>query len=304
MASMLAVPAPLVRFNARFPLRTHPALVPASKRPLDAPTLWIAPPRASDTLLSADVECLKWQAFLALRGLTHIRLRTDIAPDGALGGALPNLHVPLSQSPLGDAGLANTDGADDGELLAAHAIPAWVDAHVGPAPAADDALEGYVDAAARIESRAWIALLEGVVHAALLISQPKPSYLHSLLFPKPSAPASESLQKLLLPPPAPLTGLLTFLPPAAVPSSGAIRVNTPAVLSSYRDAVSALSERLGTDKWFLGSSGPTPLDALAFAYLHCILHAPDSIRIDVTRRVNLVAWEWRVRCLVRDAFAP
>lgn len=163
MASIFAVPAPLVRFNARFPLRTHPAIAPAAKQPLDAPTLWIAPPRA-DTLLSADVECLKWQAFLALRGLTHIRLRTDIAPDGALAGALPNLHVPLSESPLRDAGLGKTDGADDGELLAAHAIPAWVDARLGPA----DALEGYVDAAARIESRAWVALLEGVVHAALV----------------------------------------------------------------------------------------------------------------------------------------
>jgi metaxin len=55
--------------------------------------------------------------------------------------------------------------------------------------------------------------------------------------------------------------------------------------------------------WFLGSSHPTPLDALVFAYLHCILHTSDTIRIEVTRRVNLVAWEWRVRCLVREAFA-
>jgi len=49
-------------------------------------------------------------------------------------------------------------------------------------------------------------------------------------------------------------------------------------------------------------SQPTPLDALAFAYLHCILHSSDTIRIEVTRRVNLVAWEWRVRCLVRECF--
>lgn len=60
---------------------------------------------------------------------------------------------------------------------------------------------------------------------------------------------NETLQKLLLPPPAPLTGFLSFIPP---PADG-IRVNTPAVLSAYRDAISALSERLGTDKWFLGS---------------------------------------------------
>jgi len=49
-------------------------------------------------------------------------------------------------------------------------------------------------------------------------------------------------------------------------------------------------------------SQPTPLDALAFAYLHCILHSSDTLRIEVTRRVNLIAWEWRVRCLVREGF--
>lgn len=52
-----------------------------------------------------------------------------------------------------------------------------------------------------------------------------------------------------------------------------------------------------------GTSEPTPLDALAFAYLHTILKSNDqSFRIEVTRRVNLVAWEWRVRELVRAAF--
>ena len=52
----------------------------------------------------------------------------------------------------------------------------------------------------------------------------------------------------------------------------------------------------------LSFSEPTPLDALAFAYLHCILHASNVLRIEVTRRVNLVAWEGRVRCFVRERF--
>lgn len=53
----------------------------------------------------------------------------------------------------------------------------------------------------------------------------------------------------------------------------------------------------------IGTSDPTPLDALAFAYLHTILNSKDqAFRIEVTRRVNLVAWEWRVRDLVRTAF--
>ncbi len=123
----------------------------------------------------------------------------------------------------------------------------------------------------------------------------------------------ESLQKMLSPPPARIAGLCAFLP-----SSG-VRINTTSVMSRYKEAISSLSQRLGTDKWFLGSryvtfspkdhqddfglSGPTPLDALAFAYLHSILHASDNIRIEVSRRANLVAWELKVRHLVRGAFA-
>lgn len=50
-------------------------------------------------------------------------------------------------------------------------------------------------------------------------------------------------------------------------------------------------------------SDATPLDALIFAYLHTVLHTANHIvRIEVTRRVNLVAWELRVRGLVSAAF--
>ncbi|KAF8965308.1 hypothetical protein BDZ97DRAFT_1699780, partial [Flammula alnicola] len=298
MAPIFSVPAPLVAFNAKFPLKSYPPIKPRSKSPISAPTLWVHPPLpiSPDSLLSADVECLKWQAYLALRGLTGIKLRWDIAPEGGIDGTLPNLHVPISESVAKSEKLSHSDGAEDGELLAAHSIPTWVDAKLGVDSAADP-LEGYKDQASRVESRAWVSLLEGVVHAALIVSQPTPSYIHTLLFPSSTPPMTDSLQKILSPPPAPLTGLCSFIPPSG------IRINTSAILSQYRDAITSLSERLGTDKWFLGSSEPTPLDALAFAYLHCILHSSDTIRVEVTRRVNLVAWEWRVRCLVRDGFS-
>ena len=40
-----------------------------------------------------------------------------------------------------------------------------------------------------------------------------------------------------------------------------------------------------------------------FAYLHCILHSKDhTLRFEVTRRVNLVAWERRVQSQVRSGF--
>jgi len=269
------VPSFLISFYSYFPLISYPSLN-KNKSVHSPPTLWILPPR-QNTLLSTDVECLKWQAYLALRGLTNIRLRWDIAPEGSISGSLPNLHI----------------SSDEGGLLPAHAIPAWVDAKLGSSV---DLLEGYKDQAAMIESRAWVSLLEGIVHATLILYQPPPSYLRSILFPSSTTPLSETLQKILSPPPAPLSGLCSFLPPFGT------RVSTPAILSSYRDAIGSLSQRLGTDKWFLGSNEPTPLDALAFAYLHCLLHTHDTIRIEVTRRVNLVAWEWRVRCQVLDKF--
>ncbi|KAF5330931.1 hypothetical protein D9619_005380 [Psilocybe cf. subviscida] len=292
MASFFSVPKPLVAFNSKFPLKTYPPIRPTTKNPLTGPTLWIAPPK--DGNLSNDVECLKWQAYLALRGVKGVQLRYDVAPEGSLDGVLPNLHVPLAESPLKNVPEVGRPD-ENGELLPTHGIPGWVDAELGVDSAADP-LEGYVNEAARVESRAWVSLLEGVVHAALILSQPQPSIFYSLLFPSAKPPYSDSLQKILSPPPASLTGLCSFIPPQGT------RVNTIAILSQYRDAISALSERLGTDTWFLGSSEPTPLDALAFAYLHCLLNSGDTVRIEVTRRVNLVAWEWRVRSLVRDGF--
>ena len=246
MSSTFQVPSLFVKFHAHFPLVSYPP-IPLNKQTNSVPTLWILPPRR-DNLLSADVECLKWQAYLALRGLTKIKVRWDIAPEGSISGSLPNLHIPSVVKE---------------ELLAAHAIPAWVDTGLGVNSLADP-LEGYIDQSAMIESRAWVSLLEGIVHATLvclqtssfrfiltcisqILYQTPPSYLHSILFPSSTPPLSESLQKILSPPPAPLSGLSSFLPPFGT------RVSTSAILSSYRDAIASLSERLGTDEWFLGS---------------------------------------------------
>ena len=171
MASIFSVPAPIVAFNAHFPLKSYPPIKPISKSFITAPTLWVHPPRSStqtpDSVLSADVECLKWQAYLALRGLTGIKLRLDISPEGSINGSLPNLHVPIGESLVKSEKLSHSEGAEDGELLAAHSIPTWVDAKLGVDSGADP-LEGYKDQASRVESRAWVSLLEGNVHAALV----------------------------------------------------------------------------------------------------------------------------------------
>ncbi|KAK0228765.1 hypothetical protein IW262DRAFT_639112 [Armillaria fumosa] len=268
----MQVPAIIQKLLAPFPLYTYPPIPPPSQtKTHPTPCLWIHPPHSPDGVLSSDVECLKWQAYLALRGLDHIAVRTDVDPQGSIDGQLPNLW----------------DGA---QLLAARELPVWVDGKVDIGD--DGGLEGYKDEAARDESRAWVALLEGCVHAALLLVQPAPSPF-SLAETK-----TRPIESILAPPPAPLSGLTSLLPPFGT------RIPRETVQSRYREAIGALSERLGTDKWFLSSEAPTPLDALVFAYLHCILHSKDTIRIEVTRRVNLVAWEWRVRGLVRAAFLP
>ncbi|OBZ75272.1 hypothetical protein A0H81_04096 [Grifola frondosa] len=250
--------------------------------PSDLPTLWIQIPWGPDgDVLSSDVECLKWQAYLALRGLSDIAVRWDVSADGALDARLPNLHVPLAEK----------DKEGGGELLPTHLIPGWVDARVGEA----GPLEGYADEASRDESRAWVALMEGNVHAALALCQPAPSLVLALLSPYSSKP--RAIETMLNPPPAPFTGISSLLPPYGT------HINRTAIELQYKEAIAALSERLGTDKWFLGSTAPTALDALIFAYLHCILHVKDNaVRFEVTRRVNLVAWERRVQHQVRAAF--
>lgn len=68
----------------------------------------------------------------------------------------------------------------------------------------------------------------------------------SWLYSKPSHTAQ--LATILFPPPVPLTGLGTLIPPQGV------NVPTATLQLKYREAITALSERLGTDKWFLGSS--------------------------------------------------
>jgi hypothetical protein len=63
-------------------------------------------------------------------------------------------------------------------------------------------------------------------------------------------PAPQEMQPvatLLAPPPAPISGLLSLLPPHGA------RIPVAAVRARYHEAVAALSERLGTDRWFLGS---------------------------------------------------
>ena len=227
----------LPAFFSRFPLHTLPPVPAPPRVPVVLPTLAIAPPR-DPALLSTDVECLKWQAYLALRGLGHIALRWDISPEGALDARLPNLHLP-------------------DRLLPPRSIPAWADARLDHTP---DPLDGYSDQRTKDESHAWIALLEGVVHAALVrpphpppspltspqsLSQPDPPLVSALF--QSNASRNRALDTALNPPPPPSSGFTSPFPPFGA------NIDLSAVQARYAEAIAALSDRLATDKWFLGS---------------------------------------------------
>lgn len=140
----MQVPAVVRRFYSYFPLYSYEE--ETVKSAPAHPTLWVAPPVTSPRL-SGDIECLKWQTYLALRNVSAIRLRYDIRPDGGVGGVLPSLHLP------------------NGDLLSAARIPGWADTALN-APL--DELEGYASPKLRDESRAWISLFESVVHSTLV----------------------------------------------------------------------------------------------------------------------------------------
>ncbi|KLO10564.1 hypothetical protein SCHPADRAFT_942775 [Schizopora paradoxa] len=278
MASTIPIPVAVHRFFAKFPLHIYPDSPLPQKNEVQRPSLWIAPPKStvSGSVLSSDVECLKWQAYIALRGVKDLSVRWDVTPDGSVDGRLPSLQTA------------------DRKVLGARMIPGWVDDEL---QAEDDAFEGYKDATSKDESRAWVALLEGIVHTALTISKPSSPDLKAMLFYTPSKPltstASTPLSTHLSPPAAPISGISSIFPVYGE------RVSQSAVEAQYHDAIVSLSDRLGNDEWFLGSSRPTALDALAFAYLHCLLAGSDPVRVAVARKVNLVNWERRVQAIVQ-----
>lgn len=172
MPSFFAVPSSIAAFNSHFPIKTNPPIIPIGKTRITTPTLWILPPRrTSESLLSGDVVCLKWQAYLALRGMKGIKVRWDIAPEGSMRESLPNLHVPHSECERS----SKSEGAEDIALLAAHSILTWVDVKLEVDSTANP-LEGYKDEETKTESRAWVSLLEGVIHAALVSAQPHESH--------------------------------------------------------------------------------------------------------------------------------
>jgi len=163
-------------------------------------------------------------------------------------------------------------------LLAGHEIARWAD------PAAEHARDDD-------EGQAWRALLDGPVRAALALYAQKQALRERLLSPH----GPEMLRNTFAPPPPPATGYTSPLPMVGM------KVDHAAVHRRLADAISALSERLGKDQWFLGSNSPTELDALLFAYLHRILQTP-QLRDHLSRTHNLARWPRHILDVVNEAY--
>ena len=193
MTSVIPIPPPLKAFFALFPLYTHPAIQTRERENCSkSPTLWIHPPfDPSSNLLSSDIECLKWQTYIALRGLSNIAVRWDLPPSAGIDGHLPNLCT-------------FSEATADYELLDSKLIPGWVDTQVPV-----DGLDGFDDGEAKLESEAWISLLEGTVHAAVVrrICSCSSMYHNTVTDSSTTAkaPAQQTHLPSLLPPTHPLT---------------------------------------------------------------------------------------------------
>ena len=171
-------------------------------------------------------------------------MRWDLPPCAGIDGHLPNLARAYSES------------AADCELLDSKRIPGWIDAQVSV-----DGLDGFDDEETKLESDAWISLLEGTVHSAVVrktrhVSQ-SPWLLHRFgttpevlaqktHLPPSFLPSIHSLSVIFAQPPAPSSGLSSILSPSR------IQVDVSGVFAECWDAAKAL-ERPWEDRWFLRS---------------------------------------------------
>jgi metaxin len=79
------------------------------------------------------------------------------------------------------------------------------------------------------------------------MAQPPPSFFYQTILQLPPSTAQRPVETIVTPPPAPLSGFASPLPPYGA------RLSPNAISARYRDAISALSECLGQHEWFLGS---------------------------------------------------
>ncbi|KAF9073698.1 hypothetical protein BDP27DRAFT_1359963 [Rhodocollybia butyracea] len=140
----------------------------------------------------------------------------------------------------------------------------------------DDPWEGCKDEVTKGKSRTWVAFLEGHVYAVLVLSQPPRFFLQSLL-----PPPSEA-QSLLVPPSYSITFFSPFGTLSNSPNTRISPAMKKAISNNYADAIIASSEKLGSQKWFLGQTMyqlvhlfgilPRSMHYYSHTYIACYCH--------------------------------
>jgi len=153
----IPIPTPVRTFFSKFPLQTYPAIERTSDEHPEEPTLWILPPEnPSSSVLSSDVECLKWQAYIALRprdtsegDRKDVKVCWDLGSAAGVDGQLPTFCIRRHNSKT---------GRREWKFLGPKGIAEWID---GPAELQEK------DSPFSDEMEAWIQLLEGDIHDAV-----------------------------------------------------------------------------------------------------------------------------------------
>ncbi|KND04857.1 orotate phosphoribosyltransferase [Spizellomyces punctatus DAOM BR117] len=263
----MPVENPLRKFKNLFPLVRLPPVYtppPVPADPARTPILFIFP-RKKQHITSLDVECVKYQAFLAFSNYNHVTQECH-EPEMSPSGQLPFLVT------------------SDGRLLTGRQIVEEVKATVGD-------LESRLTDAEKNDVKAFTFLAEAKLDFALLFTMWYDGHIRDEF----TFPMYESLY------PWPLNKVISRTIRAQKTDwmlSRRAVLKKDEILDDARKALTALSTQLGNQLYFFGSKASF-LDAVVFAYLHIILSllvtssGEVALRQAVLKHENLVQAEGR-----------
>ncbi|KAF2456791.1 hypothetical protein BDY21DRAFT_43409 [Lineolata rhizophorae] len=237
VASAFAVPGPVKRLFARFPLRVYPPNGPPLRAPQNRrdPVLYVFATRrgAVAGAPSFNPGCLKWQAFLKFRGVRFVLASSSnhASPSGALPFLLPAGSLPPDPVPSNRLAKWASDAAGYPEE--------------NSPTSREFSYLGLVDHNIR---RAWLYSLYLTPN---FDSVATPLYIN--------ATSSAAAVRLFL-----ARELVNAATDALLGTSSVI--DAAQLYSEADDAFESLSILLGEDSWFFGADSPGILDAAIFSY--------------------------------------
>ncbi|KAI8069319.1 hypothetical protein BC940DRAFT_237233 [Gongronella butleri] len=237
------------------PLKVYPPVNQPKRITND--TLYIYGPGPRDSAASFDVDCLIAQIYMRFCGV-DVAIVNSNEPKASPSGQLPYFATVT------------------GQVLAGDQIEQWIK---------DNNKDVLLDQL-KDEAIAFMAMLKSKLHAAWLFSM----WLEPLNYSEHALPLYFGHV------PAPVNSILGRAKKDHVTQQLLTDRDVLSREEIYADAgqvLEALSVKLGENTYFFGKSEPTLMDAVVFAYLHCILSVPPVKRPDAAReeknRANTLA---------------